>query len=84
MTDRVAKDRLGEDEGIDVVVGALDTQFEFMGSHRTTAIERGGVKLERERRCIHRYFAVAQAASAAPLGCASTKRAKTTIRFSAL
>jgi hypothetical protein len=81
----VAKHRLRDRDGVDDVVGALDAQFELVGSHRMATIEHDGFALERDafpmRRCRGLRHPLA---SAAPRGCASTKRAKTTIRFAAL
>jgi hypothetical protein len=64
----MAQHRLGKHAGIDVVVSALDAQLEFMGSHRTTAIERARVTLERSRRPVRRCSALGHVVNAAPRG----------------
>ena len=87
MTDGVTQHRLGDDDRVDDVVGALDPQLELLCSHRMAAIEHAGVSLESQVLSIRRYFpqpAAAAPFNAAPRGCAERRRAKMMIRFAAL
>ena len=87
MTDGVAQHRLGHHDRVDVVVGALDPELQFLSSHRTAAIEHSRLSLESQGPVVRMYFpetARSHPLTAAPRGCAESKRAKTTIRFAAL
>ena len=84
LTDGVAEHRRRDERGVDDVVGALNAQPELMGSHRTAAIERSGVALERRTRVVRRCRAAGHEVSASPRGSARTNRANTMMRFAAL